>query len=167
MLRQIKELEKEVAQLRKQLYKYKYDELTGLRGRHDFNNDFRLRFVVGDPFYLVLADVNGLKKANTEGGYEAGDNLILKCVNKLKQCNPTGDDSLIYRYSGDEFCILIPFNRKFHSEDLHCPSDICTLATKFSENYNSPEDMFKGANILLLDRKEEFYKLHPNDRRTR
>ena len=151
--------------LQRQVALYKYDELTGLKMRHDFNREYEAMFKRGQPFYLILADVNKLKKANTEGGYEAGDRLILACVKQLIDCNPTGDREYIYRYSGDEFCILFPFNKGYHSVDLNCPSDICSLATKFSGDYETHESLFKATNKLLIERKAEFYRLHPNDRR--
>ena len=156
-----------IAKLTKERDLYKYDELTGLKMRHDFNREFKAMFDSGKPFYFIFADVNGLKKANTAGGHEAGDNLIKECVKQLIACNPTGDSELIYRYSGDEFCILFPFAKGYHSEDLECPSEICTLATKFSGDYETVDDLFVATNNLLLARKEEHYKLHPNDRRGR
>ena len=144
---------------------YKYDELTGLKMRHDFNREFKDMFDSGKPFHFIFADVNGLKRVNTDGGHEAGDNLIKECVAQLIECNPTGNSDLIYRYSGDEFCIIFPFNRGYHSNDLNCPSDICTLATKFSGDFETYDALFKSANKLLLERKQEHYKLFPNDRR--
>ncbi len=157
--------QQQINELKRQVALYKYDELTGLKMRHDFNREFRAMFNSGRPFYFIFADVNGLKRVNTEGGHEAGDNLIKECVRHLVECNPTGNTELIYRYSGDEFCILFPYAKGYHSEDLHCPSDICTLATKFSADYETHHDLFVATNKLLLERKEIHYRKVPNDRR--
>ena len=154
-----------VAALEAEVLKYRYDKLTGLKGRADFSADFNLMFDSGQPFYLILADVNGLKKANTDGGYAAGDALLMRAVKKLKECNPTGYHSDLYRYAGDEFVLLFPFSREYHSEDLHCPSDMYCIATKSSEYFKTADDLFKATNDLLLERKEAYYKKHPNDRR--
>jgi len=158
LLRKIEALEDEVRM-------YKYDELTGLRGRHDFNREFKALFESNNNFYLILADVNGLKKANTEGGYKAGDELLLHAVSQLKQCNPSGIANMLFRYSGDEFVILFPFDREYHSIDMNCPSDTYVIATKFSKYFKTASDMFESANALLLARKELYYKQDPNNRR--
>ncbi len=154
-------------ELSKQVKQYRFDSLTGLKMRADFEEDSKTMFNRGEKFYLVIADVNGLKNANTLGGYEQGDNLIIKCVADLARCNPMGIEN-IYRGSGsggDEFFILVPFSRELHSEDFHCPSDEFTMATKFSSDFESFDSMFKSCNSLLLERKTEFYRNNPNDRR--
>jgi len=152
-----------IQELKKQTVKYRFDSLTMLKGRIDFEDDFTSMFNKGEQFYLIIADINGLKNANIKG-YENGDFLILKCVKDLIGCNPCGDKHL-YRYGGDEFVILFPFNRGFNSRNFNCPSDEFTIASKASDDFNSSVEMFKSCNELLLKRKAEFYKKNPNNRR--
>jgi len=147
---------------RASMNKYRYDELTGLEGRHDFKARINELYKKKIMFHLVLADVNGLKRTNDTYGYVAGDALIVACVDHLKECVPDAD---VYRYSGDEFCILVTGKDDFHSDDLHCPTDICSLATKFSNDYSSYAELFEATNKLLKQRKAEHYIKFPNDRR--
>ncbi len=160
----INNLKQQIQDLKDEVVKYKYDNLTGLPMRTDFKEDLKRMFDGNEAFYLIIADVNGLKNANTKNGYNEGDELIKKCVKDLINCNPCGTKN-IYRYSGDEFVILFPFNRGFHSEDFHCPSDEFTVATKCSSDYKTSDNLFNACNKLLLERKEEFYNKNPNNRR--
>ena len=154
----------EVDELKKELQLYKLDKLTQLPIRRDFEDTYEKMFESGKPFYLILADVNGLHVTNENGGYEAGDDLILKAVNELMKCNPMGAKN-IYRYGGDEFVILFEFSRNYHSKDLHCPSEIFSIASKYSTDFENKEDLFRATNMLLKTRKAEHYKKTGADRR--
>jgi len=159
------ELEAEIERLQKLVNEYRIDELTGLPMRKDFEKKFIELWDKADGFHLILADVNGLHQRNEEGGYEAGDALILSALNTLKECNPMGGLENIFRYGGDEFIILLKLNRGYRSEDLHCPSDEFSIATKFSGDFETKRDFFNAANCLLKKRKAEHYKKTGNTRR--
>ena len=154
----------EIERLKAEIALYKLDKLTQLPMRRDFEEKYKKMFESGTPFYLILADVNGLHAKNEESGYLAGDDLILQAVNELIQCNPMGRNNL-YRFGGDEFIILFEFNRNYHSRDLHCPSEIFSIASKYSADFETKEDLFKATNNLLKERKAKHYKDSGKDRR--
>ncbi|AOZ96020.1 GGDEF domain-containing protein [Butyrivibrio hungatei] len=79
------------------------DALTGLRNRRGYMeivNNLPKEETVG----VVFCDANSLKAVNDTYGHEAGDRLIKKLANILKEEFPDGN---VCRISGDEFvCIL-------------------------------------------------------------
>ena len=161
--RRLIDLSERIAALEAEVKFYKFDKLTGLKRRNDFEKDFNILFDAGQPFCLVLVDVNNLKEANNES-YEVGDNLIKKCVQQLAECSPLGSRNM-YRYGGDEFILLLTFTREFHTEDLNCPSDMYSIATKCSTYFKTASDLFHSVNELLLARKKVYYNSHTNNRR--
>ncbi len=58
----------------------------------------------GFKFAVAICDINGLKVTNDTYGHEAGDKLLLRCCNLLKD---SFSNSVIYRIGGDEFAIII------------------------------------------------------------
>ena len=82
------------------------DLLTGVRNRNAMNNRV-LQFVSGSVHYktvtVVFADLNGLKPINDNDGHEAGDALLRKASQILKD---TFSDCEIYRAGGDEFVVV-------------------------------------------------------------
>jgi len=163
--REIERLTLELEEQKKLVKEYRLDELTGLPMRKDFEKKFTKLWDKEEEFHLILADVNGLHQRNEDGGYEAGDALILSALNTLKECNPMGELENIFRYGGDEFIILLELKRGYHSEDLHCPSDEFSIATKFSGDFETKRDFFNAANCLLKQRKAEYYRKTGNTRR--
>lgn len=64
-----------------------YDNLTGLVNRGYF--EYILKDLIKLPnksFYIIIADINGLKIVNDTFGHEEGDNLIIKAAYVLKDC---------------------------------------------------------------------------------
>ncbi|TDT37707.1 diguanylate cyclase (GGDEF)-like protein [Halospina denitrificans] len=85
------------------------DPLTGVYNRACFHDVLssageKRRGPAGMEYALVSVDVNGLKEINDHYGHEAGDRVILKAVELLREVTRTGD-SLI-RLGGDEFVVL-------------------------------------------------------------
>lgn len=78
-----------------------HDSLTGLLSRNSFQEYERtLREEGLISIGLVSADINGLKRVNTDYGAGTGDNLIREAAAAMRGCFPTGK---IYRFAGDEF----------------------------------------------------------------
>ena len=83
------------------------DQLTGLYNRRFFEEELkRLDTLRNLPLSLIMVDVNGLKLTNDAFGHEAGDQLLQKVAQVLKdECRT---DDIISRIGGDEFVILLP-----------------------------------------------------------
>ena len=100
-------LKQEVQKLRLTIKNYKYDSLTGLLRRADFNDRFDEMWYAnkefGHRFILAMIDLNGLHALNRDVSFEAGDEFIQKVANELKDLF---EDSIIFRIGGDEFMIL-------------------------------------------------------------
>lgn len=100
LLRQIRALEKERD-------KYKYDHLTNLMGRIDFEEQFKKfhkDFLESKiDFTFGILDINDLHTLNRLEGYDIGDELIQDISKELRLLFP---DSYIYRIGGDEFALL-------------------------------------------------------------
>ncbi len=103
----VKRFQAEIDRLKKEVRYYKYDHLTGLSLRSDFEGmigDLWYEHVVnGNRFIYAIVDINGLKAANTAHGHKHGDALIVTITDQLKS---VFEDSFIYRVGGDEFCIV-------------------------------------------------------------
>jgi diguanylate cyclase len=86
------------------------DELTSVANRRAF--DEKLHLLVdrwrreGEPFTLLLADLDEFKWVNDSHGHQAGDRVLKAAGNGLKQLARECD--FVGRYGGDEFAILMP-----------------------------------------------------------
>lgn len=83
----------------------KIDTVTGLRNRQAFEDEQSHFLERAEPFAVLMADVDGLKRVNEALGDDEGDRL-LECVatSLISHLRP-GDD--VYRYGGDEFVGLM------------------------------------------------------------
>jgi len=80
-------------------YKATHDELTGVKNRNGFDEDFASLEI----YALIAFDVNNLKTANDKFGHAEGDKLLTTVSNEIKK-----QFSNVYRMGGDEFNVLIP-----------------------------------------------------------
>lgn len=85
------------------------DPLTGVKNRAAYESteqamDKRIRTNLEEPFALLVADVNQLKKTNDSYGHEQGDALITQCSRAL--CRVFAH-SPVFRIGGDEFAVLL------------------------------------------------------------
>lgn len=86
------------------------DKLTGVNNRHTFELISRQLVKVvdrsGNPLSAVLIDIDHFKNINDRYGHLAGDQVIIKVANILKDY--IRDSDLICRWGGEEFIILLP-----------------------------------------------------------
>ena len=135
-------LEEEIQYLKEQVKLYRFDWLTGLKGRRDFDYDLRAKFKNHD-FYLAYYDVDNLHTTNRDRGFAEGDKLIRQVGGDIQhQAVP----HTTYRTSGDEFyamCCKVPTQ----------PVDNATLVYVNSEKYDTVDSLLEELDRLMIEAK--------------
>lgn len=93
----------------------RFDALTGLLNRRgmeehasrELHRARKLQLVPG----LMLIDIDQFRIVNQRYGYGAGDAALRKCAKKIREI--AGEEALIGRIAGEEFCVL------FSDKDSH------------------------------------------------
>ena len=84
------------------------DELTGLLNRRGFyvqaEAALSLACSMGQTSYVAFIDLDHLKKVNDRKGHDAGDDLIRRAAGAMRRV--LGEQAVIARMGGDEFCLL-------------------------------------------------------------
>lgn len=81
-----------------------HDHLSGLGNRIRLQERFE-RVQDGESFDILLIDLDGFKLVNDTHGHNAGDFLIKKLSERLREV--TDENDLLVRLGGDEFVILL------------------------------------------------------------
>lgn len=81
-----------------------HDELTGLYNRAYYADFIQKNDVLRPDCYLIMMDVNDLKKCNDTWGHDHGDELLINASYLVKKAFPNGK---CIRLGGDEFCVLL------------------------------------------------------------
>jgi diguanylate cyclase (GGDEF)-like protein len=86
------------------------DGLTGLGNHRAFQEELNQLMAAyaasGDPFCLVLMDLDDLKVVNDHDGHAAGDELLASMGRMMRGISRPQDR--LYRIGGDEFAMLMP-----------------------------------------------------------
>lgn len=82
------------------------DILTGLLNHGTFAQQLDVLIAAGEPFSLVMLDLDKFKPVNDGMGHQAGDLLLRQVANAIVAASR--DSDRIYRYGGDEFALLLP-----------------------------------------------------------
>ncbi len=83
------------------------DCLTGLGNRLAWDEALvvaQQRVDDGDDVTVITLDIDGLKPVNDQWGHAAGDELLVRCAEVLRQHTDEGD--MAFRLGGDEFALL-------------------------------------------------------------
>ncbi|MEP6907115.1 MAG: EAL domain-containing protein [Pseudoxanthomonas sp.] len=89
------------------------DALTGLTNRLAFRESLDQRLIMlrgaGRQLALLFADIDDFKRVNDTLGHEAGDEVLVQFSNRIRDAVERlgGNESLLARFGGDEFVILI------------------------------------------------------------
>lgn len=131
-----------------------HDSLTGLANlRHlhvAFQETSENMRREGDPFALMLLDLDDFKKMNDEHGHMAADKLLKEIANRIRASIRASD--VAARIGGDEFVILL--------RNVKQEQDVVDIAQKLVKSINSAyeiengKQVFQGLSIGATIRKE-------------
>jgi diguanylate cyclase (GGDEF)-like protein len=82
------------------------DFLTELPNARAFDHALDREISCGEPFVVLLADMDQLKQLNDREGHLAGDQALRRLASSLVTSMPAG--STAARLGGDEFAVLVP-----------------------------------------------------------
>ncbi|MGD9612071.1 MAG: GGDEF domain-containing protein [Kiritimatiellia bacterium] len=86
------------------VYESEHDKLTGLYNKGKYLARLKNEYPHLDSVAIFNFDVNYLKQANDTHGHEAGDRLLMKAAESIRQV--TADTVHGYRLGGDEYLMI-------------------------------------------------------------
>lgn len=119
--REMKDYETQISLLKNLAYK---DSLTGLYNRHRgmaFAMELKSK---GDPYSIIMIDLNNLKKVNDNFGHDRGDKLLVDFSDCLRKAFDN-DNFLNIRQGGDEFVTVSKYFEKEKLEEYLQRLKVC------------------------------------------
>ncbi|MFN3225510.1 MAG: GGDEF domain-containing protein [Hyphomicrobiales bacterium] len=124
MSNKLLESEQEIASLKEALESVRYeamtDQLTGIGNRKRFDRAMDEAMVTseatGEPFSLLVCDIDHFKKFNDTHGHQTGDQ-VLRLVGSTIKASVSSKD-LACRYGGEEFCVILPSTKVGRATDV-------------------------------------------------
>ena len=139
-------LEEKVKYLEEKVKLYRFDFLTGMKQRIDFELEVKDKFDKGENFVFAMYDVVGLHEVNRKKGFDFGDALIKRVAYHIRI-----QEGVIcsYRIGGDEFVAIFAENAE--------PQEInfATLAYDESKKFKTFDDLMRHVDKKLSKKKRE------------
>ena len=142
------------------------DGMTNLGNRYAYDREkTRLEESGNTPILILIADMNGLKRANDRHGHLYGDQIICKTAEVLSESFQ--NVGKCFRIGGDEFCVLAEnTDRTLFDECVHKMEEKALELHKTVDDYGISfgiaegaaeeiEDIFHVADNLMYARKKE------------
>lgn len=82
------------------------DSLTGIPNRRSYDLYRQQNKNLPENYVIYMIDIDYFKKLNDTMGHQEGDNVLKKVATILK--NQIRSNDLLYRYGGEEFCLIAP-----------------------------------------------------------
>lgn len=127
-----------------------HDSLTSLPNRAHFGRRLAEMSAAwrekGEPFALMLLDLDGFKKVNDVLGHQAGDLLLTQVAQRLSRAVRQGD--FVARLGGDEFVVLAQLGQASDDVDLLA----CRLVASIGQPYEldgSPAAVTASIGVAL------------------
>jgi diguanylate cyclase (GGDEF)-like protein len=92
------------------------DALTSLRNHGTFQRDLSALIDAGEPFALLMLDLDSFKQFNDTFGHPAGDALLAGVSAAIVGAIRQNDRA--YRYGGDEFALLLRGASRKHAQEV-------------------------------------------------
>jgi diguanylate cyclase (GGDEF)-like protein len=81
------------------------DPLTGVVNRREGERLLAERIQAGEPFCVLMLDLNGFKSINDRFGHLCGDQVLKTFASRLSQ--HTRSEDVVCRWGGDEFLVIL------------------------------------------------------------
>jgi diguanylate cyclase (GGDEF)-like protein len=142
------------------------DALTGLPNRRTFDEHLDSMFApgraTGEPFALVLFDIDHFKQVNDTRGHDAGDQVLRDVATIAQRRMRAGEQ--IFRIGGEEFAIVIKGDRDAAvivaervRVAVESEADLPTLSAgvaAFPQDAHTRDELFQEADRALYAAKQ-------------
>ncbi|HAU17865.1 MAG TPA: GGDEF domain-containing protein, partial [Marinobacter adhaerens] len=96
------------------------DSLTGIPNKRALDDALQRSSLLserhGEPYSLVLCDLDHFKTVNDTHGHVVGDHLLQLAACEIEKSIRTSDS--VYRFGGEEFAILLPHTSEQDARDV-------------------------------------------------
>jgi diguanylate cyclase (GGDEF)-like protein len=146
----------------------RHDALTGLPNRVYFTE--RVRHLIstapGDPFAVMVLDLDRFKEVNDSLGHQVGDELLTLVGERFRAT--LDPETVVARLGGDEFAVIAPlqhadevvdqlratFDSAFLVEGLHFDIDASIGSARYPDHGTNVDDLLKAADVAMYIAKE-------------